>query len=120
MITFKQQFTFNEEAVKGFALHLGWTEKVTEQEIVVDDDTTDPVTTHTEQVEVDNPVTFIEFVKEKAREHSLQFTKGWANTLVESEITKQKSELEETLRPQLEQAIVKPVEDALEDEVITK
>jgi hypothetical protein len=120
MITFKQQFTFDEDSVKGFAKHLGWQEKLTRQIEVVDDETVDPVTTHFETEEYDNPETFIDFVDKKAREHTLRFTKQWAENLVYIEIENQKQSVENTIKTQLENDIIKPVEDALSSEVITQ
>ena len=90
MITFKQQFTFNEEAVKGFAIYLGWEED-------------------------ENTESFIDFVNNKAREHSLKFTKAWAEKLKQDYINQT---VKENIEPQLYQQIVKPVEDALINEVI--
>ena len=80
-ITFKQEFTYPEELVKGFATFLGWQEKLTRQIEVTDDDTTTPITTHIENEEYDNPQSFVDFVDEKAREHTLLFTKSWAESL---------------------------------------
>jgi len=114
MITFKQQFTFNENAVKGFATFLGWQEKLTRQIIVQDDE----VTTHFEDEEYDNPESFTEYVERKAVEHSLEFTKSWANKLKQDEIERQVSELKESIEMPLHTAIVQPVEDALISEII--
>lgn len=84
-ITFTHTFTFPEDSVIGFANFLGYdSEKMTE--------------------------TPIEYVTRLSREHSLQFTSRWAKELVRLEILKQVN----VVRPQIEQAIVKPVEDALQ------
>lgn len=117
-ITFKQQFTFNENSVKGFAIHLGWSEKLTRQIEVVDDETTDPVTKHFENEEYDNPQTFVEFVEEKAREHTLSFTKSWAQKLKQDYLSVQVEEFKATIEPSLDEQIIKPVEDALTSETI--
>jgi hypothetical protein len=117
-ITFKQQFTFEKNAVKGFALHLGWQEKLTRQIEVVDDDTTTPPTIHLENEEYDNPQTFSEFVDEKAREHTLLFTKSWAQTLKDSYLSQQVNEFKATIEPSLNAQIIQPVEDALVSEII--
>lgn len=116
-ITFKQEFTFNKDAVKGFALHLGWKEKLTRQIRVVDDDTTDPVITHFEDEEYDNPQTFVQFIEEKAREHTLSFTKSWAQKLKQDYLNAQVEEFKAGLEPTLDEQIIKPVEDALTSEI---
>lgn len=117
-ITFKQQFTFNESAVKGFAIHLGWKEKLTRQVEVVDDETTDPVTKHFESEEYDNPQTFVEFVEEKAKDHTLSFTKSWAQKLKQDYLNAQVEEFKAGVEPTLDEQIIKPVEDALTSEII--
>ena len=116
-ITFKQEFTFNEDAVKGFALHLGWKEKLTRQIRVVDDDTTDLVTTHFEYEEYDNPQTFVQFIEEKAREHTLLFTKSWAQKIKQDYLNVQVDEFKATIEPSLDEQIIKPVDDALTSEI---
>lgn len=84
---------------------------------MVDDETTDPITTHFENEEYDNPQTFSQFVDEKAKAHSLAFTKSWAETLKQQEIDRQVNELKETIEPTLHNQIVQPVEDALVSEI---
>ena len=108
-ITFKQQFTFNEEAVKGFATFLGWQEKLTKQIEIIDDETTTPVTSHFENEEYDNPQTFIQFVEEKAREHTLLFTKSWAEKLKQDYLNAQVNEFKAQVEPTLNEQIIKPV-----------
>jgi len=120
MVTFTQTFTLPESSVKGFAEYIGWQEKLTRQKIVVDDDTTTPETTHFEIEEYDNPQTFAEFVDEKAKAHSLSFTKSWAETLKQQEIDRQVQELKDTIEPTLQAQIVQPVEDALTSEIISE
>jgi hypothetical protein len=109
-ITFKQQFTFNEEAVKGFAIHLGWKEK-----ILVPVEENNP---YSQMEEIDNPQTFIDYVDEKAREHTLLFTKSWANKLKDEYLNAQIQTLKDDVEPTLYLQIVKPVEDALTSEII--
>lgn len=118
MITFKQQFTFNEDAVKGFATHLGWQEKLTRQITVIDDNTTIPVTTHNEAEEYDNPQTFTEYVDMKAREHTLLFTKSWAQKLKTDTLNAQVDEFKANIEPTLYTQIIQPVEDALTSEIV--
>lgn len=118
MITFKQQFTFQAEAVKAFAIYLGWKEKLTRRIEVVDDDTTVPVTTHFEAEEYDNPQTFAEFVDEKAREHSLLFTRQYAEHLKTEILQAQINTLKEESESTLYAEIVAPVEQALISEII--
>lgn len=117
-ITFKQQFTFNEEAVMGFALYLGWQEKLTRVIEVVDDETTTPVTTHFANEEYNNPQTFTEYVDEKAREHTLKFTKSWGETMKENMIHAQTMQFRASLEPSLDEQILKPIEDALISEIV--
>lgn len=119
-ITFKQQFTFNEEAVMGFAIHLGWQDKVTRQIEVVDDATTTPVTTHFATEEYNNPQTFTEYVEEKAREHTLLFTKSWGERIKKQYLNAQVDEFRSTIEPSLNAQILKPIEDALISEIIVE
>ena len=118
MITFKQQFTYPEELVIGFALFLGWKEKLTRQIEIVDDSTTDPVTTHFETEEYDNPQSFTEYVDMKAREHTLLFTKSWAEKLKQDYLNVQVDEFKAKVEPSLNAQIIKPVEDALITEIV--
>lgn len=114
-ITFTQTFTFPEQSVKGFAIYLGWQEKLTQKVETWTDELWWPIFT-TE--EYDNPQTFAEFVDEKAKAHSLSFTKSWAEMLKQQEIDRQVNELKETIEPGLHDQIVQPVEDALMSEII--
>jgi hypothetical protein len=118
-ITFKQQFTFEEEAVKGFALFLGWKEKLFNQIEVTDQEATDTQAklTHFEQEEVDNTETYIDYVSRRAKENSLAFTKQWAEKLKQDYISTQLSDLQTKIEPTLQAQIIKPVEDALITEV---
>lgn len=112
-ITFKQQFTFNEESVKGFAIHLGWQETLTRQtEVMIDDVPT------LQNEDYPNPQTFAEYVDEKAREHTLKFTKSWAEQLKNSYLNAQVQEFKTTVEPSLNDQIIKPVEDALISEIL--
>lgn len=119
-ITFKQQFTFPAESVKGFALFLGWTESLKRTITVVDesDGEGNPIASHFEEEEYPNPETYSGFVAKKAREHSLNFTKQWAQKLKEDAKEEQLSQLRDSLEPQLHEQIIKPVEDSLVDEFV--
>lgn len=116
-ITFSQHFTFPEESVKGFAIYLGWKEKLTRQIEIIDDETTTPATGHFENEEYDNPQSFTEFVEEKAREHTLLFTKSWAEKLKQEYLNTQVDNFKGTIEPTLYEQIIKPVEDALVSEI---
>lgn len=120
MITFKQQFTFEETSVKNFAIHLGWKETLTRQITVVDetDEEGNATSSHFETEEYANPETFTEFVDKKAKEHSMGFIKSWAEKLKSDYMDAQIKELRDTAEPQLDLEIIKPVEDALTSEVI--
>ena len=119
MITFKQEITVSEELVKGLAKELGWQEKLTRQNTVVDDDTTYPVTTHFEDEEYDNPETFIQFVDRKGKEHSVNFFKPYGEKIVREELAKTGVlEQVEATKAQLEEAVLKPVLESLTSEVI--
>ena len=118
MITFKQQFTYPEELVKGFAIYLGWKEKLTRQVEIIDDDTTTPITIHLEMEEYDNPQSFIDYVDVKAREHTLLFTKSWANKLKTDALNAQVDEFKANIEPTLYTQIIQPVEDALTSEIV--
>jgi hypothetical protein len=107
-ITFKQQFTFNEEAVMGFAIFLGWRDMIETQSEYKDGEMA-------RTIMIENPESFTDFVDRKAREHSLEFTKSWAEKLKQDYINKT---VAENIEPQLHEQIVKPVEDALISEVI--
>jgi hypothetical protein len=117
MITFKQQFTFPEESVKNFALYLGWQEKVTIYNTV---ETESEFGINTTQVpeEIDNPQGFAEYVDEKAKAHSLAFTKSYAEHLKQEEINRQVEELRASIEPTLEAQMITPVIEALQSEII--
>lgn len=117
-IIFKQQFTYPEELVKGFAIFLGWKEKLTKQVEIVDDNTTTPITVHFKEEEYNNPQTFLQYVDEKAREHTLLFTKSWAENLKQEQLESEVSLFKATLEPSLNAQIIKPVEDALISEIV--
>jgi hypothetical protein len=119
-ITFKQQFTYPEESVKGFALFLGWQERLSREIEVVDDDTTTPITTHKSLEEYDNPQTFSSFVEHAAKEHSLKFIRSWAENIAQSELHNQIIAITNVTGAELHNQIVTPVEDALVSEVITE
>lgn len=121
MVTFTQTFTFPESSVKGFAEYLGWQEKLSRQITVVDEETDGVlIASHFETEEYDNPQTFAEFVDERAKAHSLSFTKSWAETLKQQEIDMQVNELRDSIEPTLQAQIVQPVEDALTSEIISE
>jgi hypothetical protein len=129
-LTFKQELTVTEELAKGFAIYLGWKEKLTRQITVVDDDTTDPVTTHFADEEYDNPETFIQFVDRKGKENTLNFYKPYSDLVVAQELEKtgipqqiQHVEQEaqtvlENAKTEIENAVVKPIMDSLTSEVV--
>jgi len=114
-IKFKQEFTFERESVKNFAKFLGWQETITEQQEVLLEGHEFP---QIENVEVPNPQTFIQFVEQLAREHTLQFTKAWAENLKQQELRRQTSELIAEIEPVLTEQIIKPVEDSLVSETV--
>lgn len=120
MITFKQEFTFPDEAIQGFALFLGWQEKLTRQVEIVDQEETELLgrLTHSENEEYDNPETSTEFVSRRAVEHSSVFTKSWAERLKQDAINSQIEALRATIEPMLYTQIVRPVEDALTSEIV--
>jgi len=114
-ITFKQQFTFEEEAVRGFAIHLGWKETLTRGVDIVNEDL---IMTRFEIEEYPNPQSFTDYVDEKAREHTLLFTKSWAEELKNNYLNAQVEALKTTVEPTLYTQIVKPVENALTSEIV--
>ena len=120
MITFKQQFTFPDESVKGFAEYLGWREQLSRQIEVTDVEATEEnaALTHFENEEYDNPVGFAEYVEHKAIEHTLMFTKSWAVQLKNDIINAQVEEMKAIVEPQLHTSIIKGVEDALTSEIV--
>lgn len=119
MITFKQEITVSEELVKGLAKELGWQETLTRQIEVVDDDTTDPVTTHFETEEYDNPETFIQFIDKRAKEHTSNFFKPYGEKIVKEELEKTGVLNQvETTKAQIEESVLKPVLESLTSEVI--
>jgi len=120
MITFKQEFTFPEEAIQGFALFLGWQEKLTRQVEIVDQEETETQgrLTHFDNEEYDNPESFTELVARRAVEHSSTFTKSWAEKLKQDAINSQLEELRATIEPTLYAQIVQPVEEALTSEIL--
>ena len=109
-ITFTHTFTFPKDKVKNFAIFLGWQEKLTRQIEVLDDNN---VVINFEDEEYDNPETFSEYVDKLAKEHTLTFTKQWANKLKEDYINAQVAELKAQIEPVADEEIVKPVENAL-------
>lgn len=113
-VTFKQQFTFPTESVKNFAIFLGWEEKLKRSVPKLDEEGKDMGDFIIE--EYDNPETFVEFVEQRAKEHTLQFTKRWAEKLKSDIIAQQ---VAQKIEPTLNEQIVKPVEDALISEVVT-
>lgn len=115
-ITFKQEFTFPEESVKGFALFLGWIEKFTRSIAIVDENGVD--TGNFEIEEYDNPETYIQYVERLSIEHTQKFTKAWAEKLKEDYLNTQVESFKEQTEPALYEQIIKPVEDALISEVI--
>ena len=119
MITFKQQITVSEELVTGLALFLGYQPTLTREITVVDDDTTDPVTTHIETEEYPNPETAEQFVDIKAKEHTSNFFKPFGEKLVQDELVKLGlDEQKKQAQTQLEEAIIAPVVTGLTSEVI--
>lgn len=122
-ITFKQQFTFPEEAIIGFAKFMGWEEKKTREVMITvesdpEDETTSEPTVRYEQEEYDNEETYVAFVERKAVEHSQKFTVAWAETLKNQYIAEKIEALKAELEPQLHEQIIKPVEEALKSEII--
>ena len=120
MITFKQQFTFADSSIKAFAVFLGWQEKLTRQIEITDQEETETQgkLTHFENEEYDNPISFVDYVKEKAREHSLKFMTSWAEKLKADMLEVELNKVRVIAEPQLDEQIVKVVTDALIDEVI--
>lgn len=95
-ITFTHSFTFPEDSVLGFAAFLGY------QDTIAD-------TTQSPTVFSQNTETAVDFVTRKSKEHSLIFTTKWAKFLVDQEVKRQAA----VIQAQFQDAIVKPVIDAL-------
>lgn len=115
MITFKQQITVTEELVTGLSIFLGYKPTLTKENEVVDDDSTDPVTTHIETEEYPNPETAEEYVDKLAKAHTANFFKPFGDKLVQDELVKLGINEQ---KAQIENAIIKPVEEALVTQII--
>lgn len=100
-ITYKMQFTFPKASVIAFAKFIGYQEMVSEYS---EENPTIPIGT------IQNPENVFDFVARMAREHNQKFVTIWADFLVQKELGKQI----DAIKPQIEQAIVKPVVDAIQ------
>jgi hypothetical protein len=103
---FKQQFTIEDDLVKGFAEFLGWTEKIQTETDGID------------VVESENPETHIDFVNRLAKDNTLSFVTSWANNIKQKEIARQVEEFKNQIEPQIHAQVVQDIEDALTTEVI--
>jgi hypothetical protein len=118
MITFKQQITVPKELVQGLALDLGWTPKLTRQVEIVDDDTTEPITVHSEDEEYPNPVSAEEYIDQKAKEHTQNFFLPFGEKLVEQAVASAQAQVEHAKEMAQEQ-IIEPILQALTTEIVT-
>jgi hypothetical protein len=98
-VTFTHTFTFPEAAVIGFALYLGYKEKLQQN-----------VEGENRVIEIDNPESAIESITRLSKENSLLFTSQWARHIADEELAKQLA----VIKPQIDALILKPVEDALQ------
>lgn len=103
MITITHSFSFNDEAIKGFAIFLWWQEKI--QQFANEDCIW--------YIEVDNPESYIDYVKRLSMQHSEAFTTGYASHIVEEMVATEA----DRIRPALEEQIIEPVKQALQVEV---
>ena len=117
MITFKQQFSYEEEAVKGFAVFLGWKEKLVRRvlkEVTSNLEGVESTISTYENEEYDNPETYVQYVERKSKEHSELFTLAWAKSLVKEQVRLHGELQRETIEAQ----ILLPVKEALIVETI--
>lgn len=101
-ITFTHTFTFPEQSVLGFAKFLGYVESSETPRF-------DSNGTFIETTITPNAESPVDYVSRLSKEHSLTFVTKWANWLAEKELEKQI----DIIKPQIDEALVKPVEQAL-------
>lgn len=100
-ITYKMQFTFPKASVIAFAKFIGYQEKISQ---------VNPENPTGGLIEVDNTENVFDYIARMAKEHNEKFVTVWADFLVQKELDKQV----DVIKPQIEQAIVKPVKDAIQ------
>ena len=61
-----------------------------------------------------NPEGIDDFIARKAKEHNMPFVTGWAKFLVQTNLDGAIQQTVDTVKPQLDNAILKPVEDAIQ------
>lgn len=119
MITFKQQITVPEELVTELAVFLGYEPTLIKQITVVDDDTTDPVTTHFEEEKYPNPESAEQYVDRFAKEHTANFFKPFGDKLVQDELVKLGLDKQKKqAQTEIELQLIAPVMKGLTTEVI--
>jgi hypothetical protein len=104
---FTASFTFSTESIIGFAKFLGYKETIPEP--VYNEDGTVKL-----YEEVPNTQTALDYVKEKALTHIQLFVTGWADKLVQDGLNEAIQQTTDEVKPQLEDAILKPVKEAIQ------